>query len=163
MYGLMVVVIFQMVWLVVLSFMYRKQQQFLYILTKDVSKKDLKTILKNIVQSIRTIGNEIQRVDQNIDRIENHNSLHVQKVGFVRFNPYGDTGGDQSFCLALLNQYDTGILLTSLHSREQTRIYAKPIANGKADGIQFSKEESEAVSKALMAYTSTLKKNQARV
>ena len=74
---------------------------------------------------------------------------HLQKMGFVRFNPFNDTGGDQSFCLAILNGHDTGIVISSLHSREQTRIYAKRIVAGKTEGVELSREEAEALNRAL--------------
>ena len=74
---------------------------------------------------------------------------HLQKLGFVRFNPFNDTGGDQSFCLAILNGHDTGIVISSLHSREQTRIYAKRIVAGKTEGVELSREEAEALNRAL--------------
>ena len=161
-YGLFVIVLVQFGWIVWLSMLYRNQQLFLKELTQDMSKKDLKTILKNIAQSIRSIGSEIERLDGEIISIVDANRTHFQKMGFVRFNPYGDTGGNQSFCLTLLDQNDNGIVMTSLHSREQTRIYAKPIANGKEDSIQFSKEESEAISRALGSNRKNkLKKDQA--
>jgi hypothetical protein len=74
---------------------------------------------------------------------------HLQKMGFVRFNPFNDTGGDQSFCLAILDGHDHGIVISSLHSREQTRIYAKQIVAGKPQGVELSREEAEAVTRAL--------------
>lgn len=74
---------------------------------------------------------------------------HLQKMGFVRFNPFNDTGGDQSFCLAILDGHDTGIVISSLHSREQTRIYAKRIVAGKTEGVELSREEAEALNRAL--------------
>jgi hypothetical protein len=78
---------------------------------------------------------------------------HFQKIGFLRYNPFSDTGGDQSFCLCVLNQHNTGFLLTSLHSREQTRIYAKSIIEGKSIQAELSKEESEVLQKALSSKT----------
>ena len=69
---------------------------------------------------------------------------HLQKMGFVRFNPFNDTGGDQSFCLAILDGNNNGIVISSLHNRDQTRIYAKRITKGRIEGAEFSKEEKRA-------------------
>ena len=77
---------------------------------------------------------------------------HLQKMGFVRFNPFSDTGGDQSFCLAILDGQDNGIVISSLHSREQTRVYAKEIVAGKPKGVELSKEEREALKKATQVW-----------
>ena len=73
----------------------------------------------------------------------------IEKVKLIRFNPFDDVGGDQSFILVLLNKENSGVLLTSLHHRSFTRIYAKPIKNGQGDNITLSKEEKSAILKTI--------------
>lgn len=85
-------------------------------------------------------------LDKDADKVDSQ--YHLQKVGLVRFNPFAETGGDQSFCLALLDGEDSGLVISSLHSRETTRIYAKPVRKGKPVGYDFSAEEKQAVLKA---------------
>lgn len=138
-----------LVWLLVLTVFLAKQKRFLREFTQGVSKKDLKAVLQQIVESMKTASREINGLHDRVTEITKLDRKHLQKVGFVRFNPFGDTGGDQSFCLCLLDDDSNGVVITSLHSREQTRIYAKPIVKGKAEGIQFSREETEAVSQAV--------------
>jgi len=75
---------------------------------------------------------------------------HVQKVGVVRFNPFKDIGGDQSFSIALLDEEDNGLVITSLYGREGNRVYAKPIEGGQSK-YQLSDEEKEAISRAIGA------------
>jgi hypothetical protein len=72
----------------------------------------------------------------------------MRRRGLVRFNPFAGTGGNQSFCLALLDGEDNGLVISSLHSREVTRIYAKPIKKGKSAGYQLSTEEIQAIKNA---------------
>jgi HAMP domain-containing protein len=71
----------------------------------------------------------------------------VQQVGVVRFNPFDDTGGQQSFALALLDGAANGVVISSLHSRQQTRIYLKSISGGKSEA-NLSAEETEALRRA---------------
>jgi Protein of unknown function (DUF4446) len=71
-------------------------------------------------------------------------SKSVQHVGLVRFNPFQDTGGDQSFALALLDKKGDGVVISSLHSRTNTRFYAKPIKGWTAQ-TSLSEEEAKAV------------------
>jgi hypothetical protein len=71
----------------------------------------------------------------------------VQHVGLVRYNPFQDTGGDQSFALALLDKQGDGVVISSLHSRTMTRFYAKPIKAGIAV-VSLSEEEVKAVQQA---------------
>jgi len=73
----------------------------------------------------------------------------IQKVTLVRYNPFDDLGSDQSFSLSILDQTNSGVILTSLHHRNFTRIYAKPIKNGEGDSITLSKEEKSAIVKAV--------------
>ena len=120
-------------------------------MTKGITKKDLKTILTSLADSIKTAGEEIDAINLDIDQIEDEARFHIQKMGYLRFNPFSDTGGNQSFCLCLLDDNNDGIVITSLHSRDQTRIYSKTVKSGKADGgHEFSKEEEQAVAIALM-------------
>jgi hypothetical protein len=73
----------------------------------------------------------------------------IEKMKLIRFNPFDDVGGDQSFILVLLNKENSGLLLTSLHHRSFSRIYAKAIKNGQGDNITLSKEEKSAILKAI--------------
>jgi hypothetical protein len=69
-------------------------------------------------------------------------------VGLVRFNPFEDTGGNQSFALALLDGRGDGFVVSSLHARAGTRVYAKAVTDGRSDGA-LSEEESDALRRAL--------------
>jgi len=71
------------------------------------------------------------------------------KINITRFNPFDNIGGDQSFILSILDQNNSGAILTSLHNRDLTRIYAKPIKNGEGDNITLSKEEKLAIVKTI--------------
>lgn len=77
------------------------------------------------------------------------NSSGIQKVGLFRYNPFDDLGSDQSFSLSILDSSNSGVVLTSLHHRNFTRIYAKPIKNGQGDNITLSNEEKSAIVKAI--------------
>jgi len=97
--------------------------------------KDLKELDKEI-QELFEISNSIHKVA--------HKGIH--KIGLIRFNPFKDIGGDQSFALALLNGKNSGVVLSSLHTREGTRIYAKPVEQGKSKKYQLTDEEIKAIS-----------------
>lgn len=71
----------------------------------------------------------------------------VQKVGFLRFNPFKEIGGEQSFSISLLDGNDDGFVLTSLHTRTGTRTYAKAIKNGTSPH-GLSKEEEKVIQNA---------------
>ena len=77
----------------------------------------------------------------------------LQKTSFTRFNPFNDVGGDQSFILVLLDNSNSGVIITSLHNRHNTRIYAKQIKNGQGKPAALSKEERTALNQAIKNYS----------
>lgn len=72
----------------------------------------------------------------------------IQRVSVLRFNPFRDTGGDQSFAIALLDAEGTGIVVTGIHSRAETRVYAKPVSGGSSQ-FPLSDEEIAVIRSAV--------------
>lgn len=104
------------------------------------------------------LDKQFGRLDTVAERVEALNRLHheleallqqsIQKVGVIRFNPFADTGGDQSFAVALLDAQGNGVVLSSLHGRADTRIFAKQVQAGRSKHA-LSDEEQDAIRKAL--------------
>lgn len=90
----------------------------------------------------------VQDVSGRLPSVEGRSTVSLQKVGIVRFNPFADTGGQQSFAIALLDSRGTGFVISSLHSRQATRLYMKVVAEGKSD-TALGDEEAEAIKQAL--------------
>ena len=72
----------------------------------------------------------------------------LRRWSLVRFNPFSDTGGEQSFVIALLNDSVDGLIITSLHGRGVARLYTKKVIKGVADQ-ELSSEEKSALVQAL--------------
>jgi len=74
--------------------------------------------------------------------------LHcVQGVGFVRYSAFEDTGGDQSFSLALVDGEGDGVVFSALYGRDATRVYAKPV-EGWTSSRTLAAEEEQALTGA---------------
>lgn len=99
--------------------------------------------IKRLRQAEKNIA-ELQKFGQYLEKMA---LSSIQKIGVVRFNPFRDTGGDQSFSIALLDAKKDGFMLSSLFTREGTRIYTKPIQDGQSK-YPLSKEELEAIKRA---------------
>lgn len=69
-------------------------------------------------------------------------------IALKRYNAYGERGSDLSFSLAILDDDRSGIVLTSLHNRENSYIYSKPMHNGESQ-YALSPEEKEVITLAL--------------
>src|SRR5215210_2321163 len=91
---------------------------------------------------------EVVALSRGVSTLERAVSRSVQCVGLVRYNPFQDTGGDQSFAIALLDKHGDGVVMSSLHTRSATRFYAKPVKAG-ASHIPLSDEEMQALQQAL--------------
>jgi len=72
----------------------------------------------------------------------------IQKMGLTKFNPFDELGGEHSFSLSMLDGNNNGVIITSLHTRERTRVYVKQINKGKAK-INLSSEEERSLKQAL--------------
>lgn len=116
-------------------------------LTREVKKGNLIRVLDKVIKAEAKNTKDLKKLTRNLNSLEEEVTLHVQKVGLIRFNPFDELGGDHSFSLALLDGVDTGIILTGLHTRERTRIYIKYIKKGKSE-YELSNEEQEALLKA---------------
>ena len=91
---------------------------------------DLGDVLGAHLERVHVLGQVVDRLDTRTGRLEASAPRAFQRVGLVRFNPFEDTGGNQSFALALLDAEGNGWVLSSLHARTGTRIYAKAIRGG---------------------------------
>lgn len=117
-------------------------------LTKGVSDKDLKEVLDEVLKEIGKEKGISAELGKRLEELRLDGLNHIQKIGFIRYNPFSETGGNQSFVLAVLDGRDSGVIITSLHSRDSTRIFAKPVKEGKEAGFEFSKEEIQAIVEA---------------
>lgn len=133
----------------VLSFLFYRLSSHYSSLTKDVSKKDLLSSLNQLISLSKENSDAITKLSEKLSSEINENKNHLQKIGFSRYNPFTDTGGDQSFTVALLDEKGDGLVISSLHSRENTRLYAKKVVSGLVDGQATSKEEQQVIKQAL--------------
>lgn len=135
------------IWLIIVSVVLFRVLSLFNKLTKGVTTKDLKSVLEKIL--VREVDNDksLSELIKKVGLLEEDGKLHVQKVGLIRFNPFKELGGDHSFCLAILDGEDSGVVITSLHARDRTRVYMKAIKKGKSE-TEFSEEEKKALAKA---------------
>jgi hypothetical protein len=112
------------------------------------SAESLERSLAQHHRRISQVNERLEELDKKYTDLTLTASVASQKISIVRFNPFGDTGGDQSFSLAVLDAHDSGYALTSIHGRQGTRVYIKPIDYGKSK-YSLSDEEQQAISQAI--------------
>ena len=108
---------------------------------------DVEEVVTEQTKIIKEIKGGIKELSNWNKELQKFCDISITRVGVVRFNPFKDTGGDQSFVIALLDSNNNGLVLSSLYTREGTRVYTKPIENGNSI-YNLSEEEKEAIKKA---------------
>lgn len=129
-----------------ISFFLLKKKLNFFLQGKNA--KNLEESINNLIDDTALLHLNLGEIKENQEKQAEILSTTIRKVGVVRFNPFNNTGGDQSFAIAFLNSKNSGIVLSSLFLREGARVYAKPIKELKST-YSLSKEEEEAIKKAI--------------
>jgi len=111
--------------------------------------KNLDTVLLNQLKEVQALDQEIQELFGISNQLRELCLKSLHKTHVVRFNPFKEVGGNQSFSVVLLDGKNSGVVISSLHTREGTRVYAKPVALGEANGFPLTEEEKLAISQAI--------------
>ncbi len=149
---------FLLAWVFIL---WRKMCRLQSTLDVFLSGKDAQTledtILRHDAQLIH-LDHEISELYAISNKVHHLGLSSMHKTQLIRFNPFKDLGGNQSFSLALLDGHNNGTVLSSLHTREGTRIYAKEVVYGNATTNDFTNEEREAITLAMQKKLKTSSK-----
>lgn len=144
----LIAILLLLAWNVFLQFRVEKTRKRIKIFFKGRKTKDLEEVIAEQVKRMKNMEGDIGKLFKWNEDLQKIADISIQKVGVIRFNPFKDTGGDQSFAIALLDKGNDGLVISSLYSREGTRIYTKPIENGTSS-YHLSEEENQAIKKAM--------------
>jgi len=136
------------VWNVFLYFWILKIKRKMKIFLKGKKVKDIEEVVFEQLKRMQGIEKDIKALSRWNKDLQKMCDISITRVGVVRFNPFKDTGGDQSFVIALLDSNNSGVILSSLYTREGTRVYTKPVEKGKSK-YNFTKEEEQAIKQAI--------------
>jgi hypothetical protein len=132
---------------VILARRTRQLDERLRGITRGSTGRSLESILDDHLEKVFEMSRELNDVAARTAILEAAQLKSFQRVGLVRYNPFEETGGNQSFALALLDAAGDGWVLSSLHARAGTRVYAKAVTGGHAEA-GLSAEESAAIAQA---------------
>jgi hypothetical protein len=125
----------------------RKAEARYFALVDGASSGNLESVLTEHMVQVRDATSRVAELDELARRLERASRSYLQRVGFLRFNPFRDAGGDQSFAVAVTDQDGNGVVISSLHSRDVTRVYGQPLA-GWVSPYPLTEEEEQAIKKA---------------
>lgn len=116
-------------------------------LAGKVAKGNLERVLETLLKEEKLTFEAVNKIKVELKKLETAGKSYFLNAGLVRFNPFSDSGGDQSFSLAILDSYERGVVITGLHGRQTTRFYTK-LLDGKTE-VKLSTEEKLAIKKAM--------------
>lgn len=140
-----------LLWMLVLILMLmrvRALSRRLHRLTAGATGASLERVLMDHLARVEEVDTRQRQVEQRVSALEGRIPLCVQHVGLVRYDAFEDVGGQQSFSLAMLDAQQNGIILTSVYSRSDVRVYAKAVRQGQPSH-PLSEEELQALRDAL--------------
>jgi hypothetical protein len=104
-------------------------------------QREFEALYDYVERSGQVLGERLQETERRLDRAVAYRSL-------IRYDAYGEMSGRQSTSIALLDAQRSGLVLSSIHHRDQARLYAKAVHEGRGE-LELSPEEDEAIRLAL--------------
>lgn len=113
-------------------------------LTKGKNGKSLESIISENNVLAKEIKDKLKNQELQIIDIKKDAMNNIQNIGVVRFNPFKETGGSQSFAIALTDKKENGVIISSLYTRDRVNVFAKPIVDGSSE-YKLTEEEQTAI------------------
>lgn len=114
---------------------------------QGINGTNLEGVLFSHIDEVRKTMAKVDQLSSDCQRLDEITKVCVQKVGVVRFNAFEDTGSDLSFAIALLDDSNNGVLISSIFGRNDSRTYAKPVVSGQSTYF-LTEEEKQALNQA---------------
>src|SRR3989339_85292 len=121
------------VWLIFLTVIVLKTKAHYNNLISKTRKQKIDEILDELLMIDKKTKEELEMVKKELREEIKASTLHIQKVGLVRFNPFEKTGGEKSFVISFLNHENSGIVINFIYTRDGLRVYSKKVKNGKSE------------------------------
>ena len=136
-----------LIWFLISSTQIFKLRKRFRVIFKGAKAADLEGVLSEEIKRRKKIERDLKLFHDDYKETKAMSAKSIQRIGVVRFNPFKDTGGNQSFVICLLDSKNDGFIISSLFTRDGSRFYTKPIEKG-ASNYALSAEEKEAIKKA---------------
>jgi hypothetical protein len=105
---------------------------------------DLESVVMELADNIEILHRNASEVGKQLTAVDQRLKQAVSKVHTIRFNPYGDQGGNHSFATAFVNDSGDGVVISGLYARDRVNVYAKPLSGGNSEH-ELTNEEKQAI------------------
>ena len=147
--ALVVMMALLLLMVIIITYILSKQHQRMYrFFGGKARRRNLEIMLDDYLDKVQRIEDKYDEVLALTDDINARMITCIRKVAVMRYNPFEDMGGDHSFVIALLDENDDGVVISSIYNRESSHTYAKQIYQG-SHANELTAEEIEVIQQAL--------------
>lgn len=136
-----------LIWIIMINSKLNKFQKAYLSLQSFMDGNSLDKLLGEYLSEAAQLRKGLKDSEQRIEKTEAKLRASLDRTEVIRFNAFENMGSDLSFALALLDQEGNGVVLSSINSREESRVYAKPLTKGESS-YHLSEEEKKVITKA---------------
>lgn len=147
----MLIIIFLFIFSILNNRKINKMIKKYHLFMKDVSGDNLDAVMETCINNIEMLKTKSKEFESKLNNIERNVLQCIQKIGIIRYTAFENVGSDLSFAIALLDSYDTGVLINGVYSRDNSSVYAKAVVNGSSKYV-LSAEEIQALEIAKKSY-----------
>ena len=145
---LLVLILFLFIGLIITFRKLQNMTRRYYTLTSGKTAKDLENIMLTRFKEMDKVKVRMKKYTRDHNGFKGHLDTCYNKMGLVKYDAFDNMAGELSYSLALLNEDNSGLVMTSMHSKQGCYSYAKEIIKGESY-LALSSEEKEAIKKAL--------------
>lgn len=145
---LAVVVFVQVIWMAVMGKRLKSlRKQYMQFLGQS-GVSNLEEVILDLRYSLDSQADKLGEFEQAIGNVRKTLGQVKGNVGIHRYNAFSAQGSDMSFSVAIVDDHENGVVLSGLHARDETYVYAKPLKEG-ASAYPLTPEEQKAINLAL--------------
>lgn len=146
--GLALLVIILLILVIVLLQSTNRLENRYRKLMRGVNNKNLEELIVKYLDNVDEVKADSKKLKEVYESMDNRIKACVQKVSMLRYRAFENVGSDLSFSIALLNDDNSGTIITGIYGRNESTTYAKPIDKG-ISRYDLSEEEEEVLKSAM--------------
>ncbi len=146
--GMTVTILLALIIFININIKLAKMNKRYFKMMRGMEGINIEQLLLNHIEEVKQTVLKVDKLSDDCQRLEKISKECIQKVGIIRFNAFEDMGSDLSFAIALLNNQNNGVVISSIYSRNECHTYAKPIVSSHS-AYFLTDEEQQALAQAI--------------
>lgn len=146
--GLIIITILLFIIVLMLMSSVNKVEKKYRKMMRGVNSKNLESLIVSNIDNIEEALNNSKQSLEKCEKIKEEIKGCVNKVAIMRYKAFEDIGSDLSFSIAILDDYNDGVLITGIYARSDSTTYAKPVDKG-ISRYELSEEEIQVLNEAM--------------